>query len=120
MSLRGISGEKHDIRRFGAGVAGRDRAIFPLAKLGLARAGGCSHLLGVDVPNVIKLGTQVPPLGQVALFALAFPSFSNRRGFSQAKYLRNAGFGDVEQSDALAARQPVDIWIAAGRLGEQA
>jgi uncharacterized protein (DUF934 family) len=70
----------------------------------------------------------------ISLIRVAFPSFSDGRGFTLARHLRGAGyagrlrakghviadqyamarrsgFDEVEISDDLAARQPADQWL---------
>lgn len=70
----------------------------------------------------------------IAMIRIAFPSFADGRGFTLARHLREAGFAgrlrahghvisdqyamarrsgfdEVEISDALAARQPVEHWL---------
>ncbi len=97
--------------------------------------------LGVDVPN-----TPVPDLAarvrDVDLVAIAFPKFSDGRGFSVAKRLREegyrgtlrasgalipdqfafalqCGFDEVEIDDERLARQPVAQWLhALEQIGE--
>jgi uncharacterized protein (DUF934 family) len=138
MSLRDIAGEKADPyqRATGTDNAGRSPIIVPLADLDAARAQGANRLIGIEVANHTKLATLLPVLDQVALIAIAFPSFSDGRGFSLGKCLRNAGFSgtlravgpliadqfayalacgfdEVELPAELAARQPVEIWLAA-------
>jgi len=140
MSLRDITGEKADpYQRASAGyIAERSHILVPLADLDAARAGGGNRAIGIEVPNSTKLGTLIPLLDHVALIAIVFPSFSDGRGFSLAKCLRNAGFtgtlraagpliadqfayalacgfDEVELPPELAARQPVEIWLAAAR-----
>lgn len=76
-----------------------------------------------------------PFFAWIRLIVIPFPSFSDGRGFSLAKRLREAGyagrlrasghviadqyaharrvgFDEVEISDELAARQPEDQWLA--------
>ncbi|MGL5447617.1 MAG: DUF934 domain-containing protein, partial [Rhabdaerophilum sp.] len=75
---------------------------------------------------------------RLSLIAIAFPSFSDGRGFSIAKSLRHAGyrgtlravgplisdqfayalacgFDEVELPEAVASRQPIAHWLAAAR-----
>lgn len=117
-------------------IASDTPLIVPFADLGanLARNGA----LGVEIANTVKPADLGPHLERLALIAISFPSFSDGRGFSIAKALRNAGyrgtlravgpliadqfayalscgFDEVELSEAVAARQPVEIWLAAAR-----
>jgi uncharacterized protein (DUF934 family) len=101
-----------------------------------ARAG--NRGIGVEIANTVKPADLLPHLDSLALVAIAFPSFSDGRGFSIAKSLRNAGyrgilravgpliadqfayalacgFDEVELPAESAARQPVEIWLAAAR-----
>ncbi len=80
--------------------------------------------------------TPLPDLLDRDAVAIAFPAFTDGRGFSLAKSLRDAGyrgrlrasgelipeqfpfaldcgFDEVEISDERLARQPVDQWLAA-------
>jgi len=92
--------------------------------------------IGVQVPNTTRAADLRFFLKQLSLIAIAFPAFSDGRGFSLARALRDHGFGgvlrasgpliadqfayalavgfdEVELPDALAARQPVEQWLAA-------
>lgn len=140
MSLRDAAGEKADpfTRANGAGIANEDHVLVPLADLAAARAVGANRLIGIEIANDTKLAALLPLLDQVALIAIAFPSYSDGRGFSLAKALREAGFAgtlravgpliadqfayalacgfdEVELPPEIAARQPVEIWLAAAR-----
>lgn len=140
MSLRDLAGEKADLyRRTAAGdVAERSHVLVPLADFDATRADGGNRLIGIEVPNSTRLGSLLPMLDQAALIAITFPSFSDGRGFSLAKCLRQAGFtgtlravgpliadqfayalacgfDEVELPDTVAERQPVEIWLAAAR-----
>jgi uncharacterized protein (DUF934 family) len=99
---------------------------------------GHSGVLGAEIANTVRWTELEPHFRRLALIAIAFPSFSDGRGFSIAKSLRNAGyrgtlravgpliadqfayalacgFDEVELPDAVAARQPIAIWLAAAR-----
>ncbi|SEN43875.1 protein of unknown function [Loktanella fryxellensis] len=88
----------------------------------------------VDVPSDAD-PQAVQAVMQAGLIRIAFPSFSDGRGFTLAAMLRRAGykgrlrahghviadqyamarrsgFDEVEISDDLAARQPQDQWLA--------
>jgi uncharacterized protein (DUF934 family) len=92
--------------------------------------------LGIAVPNHVRAAEIAPHLADLALIAVAFPSFSDGRGFSIACQLRRLGFSgrlrasgpliadqfayalacgfdEVAMPDELAARQPVEHWLAA-------
>lgn len=89
---------------------------------------------GVDVPSDAA-PEAVRTVMQAGLIRIAFPSFSDGRGFTLAAMLRRAGyqgrlraqghviadqyamarrsgFDEVEIGDDLAARQPEDQWLA--------
>lgn len=90
---------------------------------------------GIDLSPDVDLADLAGRLGGIAMIRVAFPSFSDGRGFSVAGALRSAGFAgrlracghviadqyamarragfdEVEISDDLAARQPQDQWLA--------
>ena len=96
-----------------------------LADLGTGRAVDLAH---TDDPAAVE-----PVLGQLVLIRVAFPAFSDGRGFTIARRLRmmgykgelralgpviaeqyamarRVGFDAVEIPDALAARQPESQW----------
>ena len=112
-----------------------DRVVWPLARLEDAFASG-AKLIGVQIPNTTRIAELAPYLDRLALVSIAFPSFSDGRGFSVAKGLRHAGFtGElrafgpliadqfahaqacgfdaVEVPEGLAERQPEGHWKAA-------
>jgi uncharacterized protein (DUF934 family) len=101
---------------------------------------GANAVRAVFVPNTTTLPQLLPHLAALELIAIAFPAFSDGRGFSLAKQLRNAGFkgvlrargalipdqfrqaiacgfDEIELDDERLARQPLDHWLAA--LGRQ-
>ncbi|MGO4283099.1 DUF934 domain-containing protein [Bosea sp. TAB14] len=92
--------------------------------------------IGVLIPNNLPTAELAPFLPRLALVAIAFPAYSDGRGFSQARQIRRAGFGGelrasgpliadqfayalscgfdtVELPEASAARQPVEQWLRA-------
>ncbi|TCR66660.1 DUF934 domain-containing protein [Bosea sp. BK604] len=92
--------------------------------------------LGVIVPNNVSIAELKLVLRQLSLVAVSFPSFSDGRGFSLAKLIRNhgftgtlrasgpliadqfayaisCGFDEIELPDASAGRQPVEQWLKA-------
>lgn len=94
--------------------------------------------LGIEIANTTRLAELEPCLDRLSLIAIAFPSFSDGRGFSVAKSLRNAGyrgtlravgpliadqfayalacgFDEVELPPDVATRQPIEIWLASAR-----
>lgn len=110
--------------------------LVPLTVIDATLADGRNDGLGLWVANNIGFAAVAPYLGALSLVAIAFPSFSDGRGFSLARRLRGAGFGgtlradgpliadqfaealacgfdEVELPDAVAARQPPEQWRAA-------
>lgn len=111
-------------------------AVVAWADLPAAIAAGAEGRLGVAVPNTVRASDLRPHFPALALIAVAFPSFSDGRGFSLARQLRREGFAgrlrasgsliadqfayalacgfdEVEIPDELAARQPPQQWLAA-------
>jgi uncharacterized protein (DUF934 family) len=89
----------------------------------------------LDVPNTVGAEQIKPYFDQAAMIRIDFPSSHDGRGFSIARHLRligyqgrlrahgavladqyamarRCGFDEVEISDARAARQPQDQWLA--------
>lgn len=92
--------------------------------------------IGIDIGNDAEWDVLEPHLDRLSLIAIAFPSFSDGRGFSLAQTLRNrgyrgllrargpliadqywkaraCGFDEVEIPESLALRQPESLWRAA-------
>jgi uncharacterized protein (DUF934 family) len=101
----------------------------------LAEKDSGTHL-GVVVPNTVDLVHLRQFQAQLALIIIAFPSFSDGRGFSLARRMRHGGyrgilrafgpliadqfvqalacgFDEVHVPDAMSARQPLAQWLAA-------
>lgn len=116
--------------------AGATQRIVPFEERAEALAGNAP--LGAEIPNTVRVPELEPHFDRLALIAIRFPSFSDGRGFSIAKALRNAGyrgtlravgpliadqfayalacgFDEVELPPEVASRQPVEIWLAAAR-----
>ena len=96
--------------------------------------------VALEVPEAVDVPSDADPeavrtVMQAPMIRIAFPSFSDGRGFTLAAILRRAGyqgrlrarghviadqyamarrsgFDEVEISDDLAARQPEDQWLA--------
>ena len=96
--------------------------------------------VALEVPEAVDVPSDAAPdsvrtVMQAPMIRIAFPSFSDGRGFTLAAILRRAGyqgrlrahghviadqyamarrsgFDEVEISDDLAARQPEDQWLA--------
>lgn len=92
--------------------------------------------LGVIIPNNVSIAELKLVLRQLSLVAVSFPAFSDGRGFSLAKLIRNhgftgtlrasgpliadqfayaisCGFDEIELPDSSADRQPVEQWLKA-------
>ncbi|MFN3643480.1 MAG: DUF934 domain-containing protein [Gemmobacter sp.] len=103
--------------------------------LPLDAAGG--EEVALDLPNTADPEGLRDRLGRIALIRIAFPAFTDGRGFTLARRLRlmgyagrlrahgpliadqyamarRAGFDEVEIPDAIAARQPEVQWRARG------
>ncbi len=112
-----------------------DKTIWPLARLDEALSSD-AEAIGIHLPNTARPADVLHGLDKLALISIQFPSFSDGRGFSLAKALRNAGyrgelrafgplvadqyahaigcgFDSIEVPDDLAARQPETHWQAA-------
>lgn len=83
------------------------KVIVSLARLGDAlEAFGPDCALGVIVANTTDPATLAPVLSRLALIVIAFPAFSDGRGFSLARLLRRAGFsGELRASGRIVADQ---------------
>ena len=109
--------------------------IVPLARIEEAKTRLQSNdaRIGVHVPNTVKPYELKTLFNEVALISIAFPSFSDGRGFSLAKRLRRdgftgtlratgpliadqyahaiaCGFDEIAVPDTLAARQDASQW----------
>lgn len=94
------------------------------------------QMIGVLIPNSVPFADLAPLLPRLALVAIAFPAYSDGRGFSLARQIRRAGFAGeirasgpliadqfayalscgfdtVELPEANAVRQPVPQWLHA-------
>lgn len=92
--------------------------------------------IGAEVPNTIGISELKLVLRQLSLVSIIFPAFSDGRGFSLARHIRNhgftgvlrahgplisdqfayalaCGFDEVELPEASAERQPVEQWLSA-------
>jgi len=92
--------------------------------------------IGVILPNSVPFAALAPFLPRLALVAIAFPAYSDGRGFSLARQIRrtgfegeirasgpliadqfayalSCGFDTIELPEASAARQPVPQWLHA-------
>ena len=118
------------------GASGAEHVIVGFAYLDAALAGnGRGRKIGVAIANDVKASALEPYLEQVELISIAFPNYGDGRGFSIARQLRalgykgvlrasgpliadqfayalDCGFDEIALPDSLAARQPVDQWLA--------
>lgn len=95
--------------------------------------------IGVELPNATDPDDLVPHFARLSLIGVAFPAFSDGRGFSIARRLRRAGFtgtiravgpliadqyayalacgfDEIELPDASAERQPAEQWPHAASI----
>jgi uncharacterized protein (DUF934 family) len=139
MPLLDRNGTKADgwTRSEGAAIDNIARALVPWDALPEAlQRKARDQRIGVSIPNDVRIAELKLVLRQLSLVAIAFPAYSDGRGFSLAKTIRNhgftgtlrasgpliadqfayalaCGFDEVELPDALAARQPVAQWLGA-------
>jgi uncharacterized protein (DUF934 family) len=94
--------------------------------------------IGVEVPSTFVPSLLLPAQDRLALIVVQFPKFSDGRGFSIGRMLRQqgykgvlrasgflvpdefgfaraCGFDEVEMTDEHAARQPLEQWLEAAR-----
>ena len=120
-----------------------DAAIVPFAELEAAlEAQRAGQRIGVDLPNDVHPGRLRQFQDRIDLVSITFPRFSDGRGFSLARMLReqgyagtlrasgwlipdqfgfalHCGFDEVEIDEARAERQPVEQWLrASGAIGD--
>lgn len=131
------SGAIPDVWAQADGALPHGPVIVPLDRLGEAVARGGA--IGVHIANDTDPAVLAPHLGALTLISVAFPSFSDGRGFSIARrlramgfvgrlratgpvisdqfaYLLSVGFDEVAIPDDLAARQPAEQWLAAAKI----
>ena len=53
---------------------------------------GENIVLGLDIPNTVRIEDLSPWLAHVALISIRFPSFSDGRGLSLARHIRRQGY----------------------------
>lgn len=94
--------------------------------------------IGIEVPNSFVPSVLLPAQDQLSLIVVEFPKFSDGRGFSIGRMLRQqgyrgtlrangflvpdefgfaraCGFDEVEMTEEHAARQPLEQWLEAAR-----
>lgn len=139
MPLLDLNGWKaDDYRRFDAFFAA-PAIIVPPETLDAALAqAGEGQRVGVEIPNTFVPSLLLPVQDRVSIIVVQFPIFSDGRGFSIGRMLREQGYGgvlrasgflvpdefvfaracgfdEVEMSDEHAARQPVEQWLDAAK-----
>ena len=135
MPLLDRSGLVADAWVRGAVGDGADALIVPVDALYAALAVKPARL-GIDLPNTFDVASLAPLQDRIDLIAIAFPAFTDGRGFSLARELRRqgytgrlrasghlipdqfgftleCGFDEVEIDDARFARQPLEQWLQA-------
>lgn len=137
MPLLDRSGLRADVWEFSEdGASASDNVIVAFAQLEAALAGnGGGRKMGVAIANNVKAAALQPFLGKIDLVSIAFPNYGDGRGFSIAKQLRAMGFAgvlrasgpliadqfafalacgfdEIDLPDSVAARQPVEQWLA--------
>lgn len=134
---RNGSAEERWTRSEGAAIGNIPAALVPWEALAEAlEARTPEQQIGVILPNSVPFAALAPLLSQLVLVAIAFPAYSDGRGFSLARQIRRAGFtGEIRASgpliadqfayalscgfdtielpEASAARQPVPQWLHA-------
>lgn len=118
-------------------VGVQDRSIVPFEALEARLSTREDRRTGVEVSNAVSVDDLAPHFEALALIAIAFPVYSDGRGFTLARRLRNAGyrgvlravgpliadqfahalacgFDEIEAPDAIVARQPFEQWRRAG------
>ena len=139
MPLLDRSGYKNDLyhRVAGEGETGHSHVLVPWASLSAALAAKtCDQRIGVEVLNATPVPEIKLLLRQLSLISIIFPSFSDGRGFSLARHIRNhgftgvlrahgpliadqfayalaCGFDEIELPEESASRQPWTQWQAA-------
>ena len=82
--------------------------IIPLQRLEEARQVRGNELssIGIHLANIARIDDVIPLLPNLPLISIAFPAFSDGRGFSLAKRLRRLGFkGTLRAHGPLIADQ---------------
>ena len=112
-----------------------DAAIVPFADIETALAARRPGArIGIDLPNDVHPRELLAHQDQLDLISIAFPRFSDGRGFSLGRMLReqgyrgtlrasgwvipdqfafalHCGFDEVEIDEEHAARQPIEQWL---------
>jgi uncharacterized protein (DUF934 family) len=137
MPLLDSAGLRADVWEFSEdGSSAADSIIVAFAHLETSLAGnGRGRKIGAAIANDVKASALQPFLDQLELVAIAFPGYSDGRGFSIARQLRAlgfkgvlrasgpliadqfayalaCGFDEIDLPDSVASRQPVAQWLA--------
>jgi len=139
MSLLDRDGAKEDVWTLtdGAAIDNIPHALVPWDALEDAlRRKTPDQQLGVLIPNSLSVEALNDALPSLSLVAIAFPAYSDGRGFSIARRLRrlgfkgllrahgplipdqfayalSCGFDEIDLPEASAARQPETQWLGA-------
>lgn len=129
--------EERWTRSEGAAIGNIPAALVPWEALAEAlEAQAPDQQIGVILPNSVPFASLAPFLPRLALVAIAFPAYSDGRGFSLARQIRRSGFyreiratgpliadqfayalscgfDTIELPEASAARQPAPQWLHA-------
>ena len=135
MPLLDRNGWKPDDYQRGEAPVGGKAVIVPFAAAEATLAAGADgSAVGVDLPNDIRAEALAGIQDRIGLIAIAFPAFTDGRGFSLARALRgqgyrgrlrasgelipdqfafalSCGFDEIEIDEARAERQPVEQWL---------
>ncbi|MCB1535298.1 MAG: DUF934 domain-containing protein [Rhodoblastus sp.] len=114
-----------------------DRLIVPPDALEAQLSSREMRQVGVEVSNVASVEELARYFDDLALIAIVFPAYSDGRGFTLARRLRNAGFrgvlravgpliadqfahalacgfDEIEAPESIVDRQPFEQWRRAG------
>jgi uncharacterized protein (DUF934 family) len=87
-------------------LPGSGKVIVSLARLPAALDEARLSAVGVHVANITDPETLAPFFARLALVEIAFPAFTDGRGFSLARLLRRGGFsGELRASGRLTPDQ---------------
>ena len=109
-----------DWRYFGEEATDADALVIPLAELRAERAKWLARSgpLGVRVGPADKVEELADDLPRLTLIAIEFPSFSDGRGFSQARILRTRLGYKGELRAVGAVKQDLLFFMARCGIGE--
>lgn len=138
MPLLDRHGLKSDVfaRAGDAAITKPLKLLVTMESLPAALSEHAGESIGVEIANTVDAASLLPYFNHLALIAIAFPAYSDGRGFSIARRLRDLGFrgtiravgpliadqfvqaiacgiDEIEVSEAHLAHQPVEDWQAA-------